>query len=77
MKNFFEKTRGDSLENFMAGYVLCYYLPRSGLKLISILELAKMRIVWQNKSVGWATIKEFEYCQYNPFWSLPQDSTFS
>ena len=62
MKSFFRRkyhyTEGATMpmlgKKFVRGYVFLYYLRGSGLKLINILELAKMRIVWQNRAVSWA-----------------------
>ena len=53
MKSFFRRkyhyTEGATMpmlgKKFVRGYVFLYYLRGSGLKLINILELAKMRIV--------------------------------
>ena len=55
------------------GYVLPQFLRGSGLKPVNILGLAKMRIVWHNRLVGWGIIKKLAYCQSKPLWALHQD----
>ena len=64
LKSFFHRkgspyTLGETLYmpllywKIMWGYMFPQYLQVSGLKLISVLDLTKMRTIWQISSVGW------------------------
>ena len=71
IKLFFLKKKGEPLLywKIMWGYMFTQHLETSGLKLIKILDLTKMRTVWLKKPVSWSIIWELECCQFEPLLS--------
>lgn len=85
-ENLFQKKaplyfRGDTMPLFywkiMQGCMFPQYSRVNELNFLNILDLTKMRTLWQKRSVGWDIIKELECYQFKPLSVLQEDLTSS